>query len=65
MTVARISRGSLASEVRNASAVPWNAPWTLGGRPISSFTLLIRPTACPNEAFGARLKENVTTGNCP
>src|SRR6266436_4896264 len=37
----------------------------LGGMAISSLTLFTACTASPNDAFGARLKERVTTGNWP
>src|ERR1700749_2589821 len=37
----------------------------LGGSPTSSLALLTASTASPSDAFGARLKERVTTGNWP
>src|SRR5580658_5331097 len=64
-SAARISTGSFANDAVNAWAVPWNAPWMLAGMPISSLTIFTALTASPSEAFGARLKESVTTGNWP
>ena len=37
----------------------------LSGIPMSAFALLIEFTASPSDAFGARLNDSVTTGNCP
>src|ERR1700719_2894191 len=37
----------------------------LGGRPMSFFTLSTALTASPRDTLGAKLKDRVTTGNCP
>src|SRR5580704_13866446 len=37
----------------------------LAGMPISCCTLLTAFTASPSDALGAKLKDRVTTGNCP
>src|ERR1019366_1950984 len=57
--------GSLASDACKEAAVPWNAACTLSGMFKSFCALLIASVASPREAPGARLKEIVTTGNCP
>ena len=55
----------LTSDARKARAVPWNPAWMPRGMPRSSFARSIARTASPSETPGARLKETVTTGNCP
>src|ERR1700688_3541008 len=60
---ARIRIDSLASDDSNAWAVPWKVGSMLAGMPKSCVIFLIRSTAAPSEAPGARLKETVTTGN--
>ena len=47
-----------------AAAVPWKAATMLSGMLISC-CFIDRVVASPREAPGARLKEMVTTGNCP
>ena len=60
---AAISRGSPASEVRNACAVPWKVPSTEAGRPSPCSIRSICATASPRDAPRARLNEIVTAGN--
>src|SRR3984957_190626 len=60
---ARIRIDSLASDDSNAWPVPWKLGSTLAGMPSSWVTCLIRSTAAPSDAPGARLKDSVTTGN--
>ena len=55
----------LLSEASNDCAVPWKPAWMLAGMPRSALAWLTAFTAAPSEAPGARLKETVTTGNCP
>ena len=64
-SAARISSGSLLSDASKDAAVPWNAACTLIGMPMSFCAFSMASVAAPSEAFGARLKEIVTTGNCP
>src|ERR1700691_1240013 len=64
-SAARISKGSLASELVNDAAVPWNPACRLGGRCMSFCTLSTAVMASPRAAFGPRLKDTVIAGNCP
>src|ERR1700720_2376967 len=60
---ARIRIDSLASDDSKAWAVPWKLGSMLAGMPSSLVTSLIRCTAAPSDAPGARLNDRVTTGN--
>src|SRR4029450_6742631 len=60
-----MSSGSLASEARNACAVPWKLPWMLAGSPSWRVVASTAATASPRAAPGAKLKDRVTAGNCP
>src|SRR5580700_2116135 len=64
-SAARISNGSLASELVNDAAVPWNPACRLGGMCMSFCTLSTAVMASPSAAFGPRLKDTVMAGNCP
>src|SRR5579859_143666 len=62
---ARINQTSLDKDERKDAAVPWNAAWIDSGMPISCCALSMAFVASPSDAPGARLKDKVTTGNCP
>src|SRR5580698_8424662 len=64
-SAARISRGSLESELRNDAAVPWKSACRLAGMFMLFCSLSIFVIALPSDAFGARLNETVIDGNCP
>ena len=62
---ARISSASFESEFLKDAAVPWKSACRLAGMCMSCCTLSIAVMALPKAAFGARLNETVTEGNCP
>src|SRR5262245_56020862 len=62
---ARMSQGSELSDFWKAAAVPWKLGRMLTGMPISCSARAIALVAFPRDSPGARLKEIVTTGNCP
>src|ERR1700733_1597623 len=65
VTRAAISRKtSLDSESWKAWAAPWNELVIEGGRFTAFSARSISSTAVLREAFGARLKDTVTDGNC-
>ena len=64
-SAAAISTGWLASESRNACAVPVKVPWIPAGSPISAMPELISSTADPSATPGFRLNEMVMAGNRP
>src|ERR1700720_1891264 len=64
-SAARISNASFDSEFLNDAAVPWKSACRLAGICRSCCTLVIAVIALPSAAFGAKLKETVTAGDCP
>ena len=64
-SAARISSASFESEFLNDAAVPSNPACRLAGKFSFWVTLSMSEMAVPSEAFGARLNETVTAGNCP
>ena len=64
-SAARISKGSLASEVWKAAAVPWKLASMVGGKLMARCALLIASVAWPKDTLGARLNDNVTAGYWP
>jgi hypothetical protein len=64
-SAASTSSGSFVSDDRNAAAVPWKLPCTLGGRRRSRAVRWVAASAAPSAAPGARLNEIVTAGNWP
>src|SRR5260370_37969704 len=64
-SAAMISSPSLEREFLKAAAAPWKSALRLAGIFKSRRTLSMAEIALPSAAPGARLNDNVTTGNCP
>ena len=62
---ARINSSVFVSEAWNASAAPWKLVSILAGMARSFSTCLMRSTAAPSDAPGARLNDTVVAGNWP
>src|SRR3984957_12540141 len=64
-SAAKMSKGSLESELVKDAAVPWKPACRLGGMCKSFSTLSTAVIASPSEAFGASLNDTVMAGNWP